>query len=188
MRNDVGKLMQSISRSFINVLSRAKSPVLRDKCTKEALVNSASAYTGLFRRSGPEHFEDLYESYPDMTLSAVTNWISMAPYLSTFNESNVYDGFGDAAGELHGGGWRVDLEASYLDAPWYALEAPSAIKIAGIGSRIVERLFSELVLRHRTCEKAVFQQNRSYLALYDGTNERNSYWVVGISRRIFCQQ
>ncbi|XP_037507175.1 EEF1AKMT4-ECE2 readthrough transcript protein-like [Rhipicephalus sanguineus] len=158
VRDDVGKLMQRMGRSFVNVLSRAKSAALRDKCTSDALEKSASAYTGLFRRTVPEYFDDLYESYPDMTLSAVTNWISTAPYVSALNGSYVQGNFGDAVGERHGGAWRTDMEASYLDVPWYAVDAPSAIKIAGIGSRIVVRLFSELILRQKTCEKAVFTE------------------------------
>ncbi|KAH7967812.1 hypothetical protein HPB52_002593 [Rhipicephalus sanguineus] len=89
VRDDVGKLMQRMGRSFVNVLSRAKSAALRDKCTSDALEKSASAYTGLFRRTVPEYFDDLYESYPDMTLSAVTNWISTAPYVSALNGSYV---------------------------------------------------------------------------------------------------
>ncbi|KAH7954494.1 hypothetical protein HPB49_019161 [Dermacentor silvarum] len=129
-----------------------------NNCTSDALERSATAYTSLFRRTRPEYFEDVYESYPDMTLSAVTNWIRMAPYVSARDERYGYDSFGDAIGESLDSAWRLDVEASYLDAPWYALGAPSAIKIAGIGSRVVGRLFSELVLNKRACKKALLTE------------------------------
>ncbi|XP_075543759.1 neprilysin-1-like [Dermacentor variabilis] len=158
VREDVGKLMQRIGRSFVDVLSRARSPTLANNCTSDALERSAAAYTGLFRRTRPEYFEDAYESYPDMTLSAVTNWIRTAPYVSALDERYEYDSFGDDSGESLDSAWRLDVEASYLDSPWYAVDAPSAIKIAGIGSRIVGRLLSELVLNKRACERAVLTE------------------------------
>ncbi|KAH6937203.1 hypothetical protein HPB50_025988 [Hyalomma asiaticum] len=158
VRDDVGKLMRRIGHSFVSVLARVGSGILSHKCATEALEKSASVYTAIFRRTRPEYFENIYEGFPDMTFSAITNWISTESHAPAHNASYEYDSFGYATGERHDSAWRTGLEASYMSAPWYGLDAPSAIKVAGIGSRAVGRLFSELILRKRACEKVVLAE------------------------------
>lgn len=155
VEDDMGQLMQRVGRSFAQVLSRTDSPILASNCSAAAVERSAGAYTALFRRSRPEYFEEAYLRYPDMTHSAVTNWLAVAasaPTAMPSESSNV----GEAS--PHSSVWSVPIEASYLDVPWYALTAPNAVKFAGIGSRLIGKLVSELVLNNEACRTAVLNK------------------------------
>lgn len=156
VKNDVGQLMQRVGRSFAEVLSRTGSPILASNCSAASTERSAGAYTALFRRSRPEYFEEVYHRYPDMKLSAVANWMAVAASAPTAITSESSK-FGEAS--PHSSVWSVPIEASYIDVPYYALAAPNAVKFAGIGSRLVGRLFSELVLNNEACRNAVMEES-----------------------------
>ncbi|KAK8778813.1 hypothetical protein V5799_019843 [Amblyomma americanum] len=159
VREDIGRLMQDVGLSLTHIFSRTKSPKLKINCTSDAVAWAAEAYTRLFRRSSPEHFEERYARYPDMKLSAVSNWISTASSTFALNDGlERLEIFADAIlmGPSHA--WSEPLEASYLDSPWYALSAPKAIKLAGIGSRLIGKLLSEFVLNRKVCKTPVLTE------------------------------
>ncbi|KAL3186385.1 hypothetical protein MRX96_028100 [Rhipicephalus microplus] len=84
-----------------------------------------------------------------MTNDPLINWIetaSAAP--SAFN-------YLLPAGELvHGQNVQIDqypIKPAYLDVPWYALDAPRTVKLAGLGSRVAVQIFRELFSSKELC-------------------------------------
>nr|XP_054930158.1 endothelin-converting enzyme 2-like [Dermacentor andersoni] len=163
VRDDVAALMRRISRSFGKVVLRARPLSPNSKCTLNSDEILTGVHTEMFSRARPDYFEGYYADFPDMTPIAVTNWMRTAEFSPLSVTSGDTPGsVGDAAYVNYSRAWSRPLEASYLDAPWYSLRAPRAVKFAGLGSRLVSRLISELVPKRRACDKA-------FLAEVEGT-------------------
>ncbi|KAH6934892.1 hypothetical protein HPB50_001624 [Hyalomma asiaticum] len=95
-----------------------------------------------------------------MTPVAVTNWMRTAKFADslTTTNGNAPGSTGDVMDVNYARTWSRSLEASYLDIPWYSLRAPLEVKLAGLGSRLVSRLISELVTKRRACDKALLAE------------------------------
>ncbi|KAL1418240.1 hypothetical protein MTO96_026120 [Rhipicephalus appendiculatus] len=159
---DVVALMRRISRSFSKVVLR--TPSQNSNCTFNGDEILAGVHAELFSRTVPDYFEGYYADFPDMTPIALTNWMLTADFggYLTATSSDTPASTADAVDVNYARGWSRPLEASYLDAPWYSLGVPLAVKFAGLGSRLVSRLIAELVSKRRAC-------NKMLLAEVDGT-------------------
>ncbi|XP_077520069.1 neprilysin-1-like [Amblyomma americanum] len=143
VQEDVGKLMQQIVQSFVQVLQHTGPQALAKKCAAHLEDSEANVHAELFRRSRPNYFEDVYAQYPGMTLSAMTNWLRTAEFISTSVGSGDWSGRASKIIDAnYTRAWSKPMEASYLDVPWYSLRVPNAIKFAGIGSRFFKRLLT----------------------------------------------
>ncbi|KAH7954221.1 hypothetical protein HPB49_016684 [Dermacentor silvarum] len=129
-----------------------------------------------------------------MTPIAVTNWMRTVEFSPlSVTGGDTPGSVRDAVQVNYSHAWSRPLEASYLDAPWYSLSAPRAVKFAGLGSRLVLRLISELVSKRRACDKAVLaevegtvdclaaaheSQSRNFSAIIDDVRAAMLSWTV----------
>ncbi|KAH8026119.1 hypothetical protein HPB51_016145 [Rhipicephalus microplus] len=152
---DVVALMRRISRSFSKVVLR--TPVRNSNCTFNSDEVMAGVHAELFSRPKPDYFEGYYADFPDMTLNSLTNWMLTVEFGGhrTATSSVTPGSSGDVVDVDYARAWSRPLEASYLDEPWYSLGVPPAVKIAGLGSRLVSRLITELVSKRRACDKTL---------------------------------
>ncbi|KAL3193186.1 hypothetical protein MRX96_018017 [Rhipicephalus microplus] len=152
---DVEALMRRISRSFSKVVLR--TPVRNSNCTFNSDEVMAGVHAELFSRPKPDYFEGYYADFPDMTPNALTNWMLTVEFRGyrTATSSVTPGSIGDVVDVNYARAWSRPLEASYLGEPWYSLGVPPAVKIAGLGSRLVSRLITELVSKRRACNKAL---------------------------------
>ncbi|XP_037505358.1 endothelin-converting enzyme 1 [Rhipicephalus sanguineus] len=155
---DIVALMRTISRSFSKVVLRTTSQ--NTNCTFNSDEVLAGVHAELFSRTVPDYFEGYYADFPDMTSIALTNWMRTAEFggYITAMSGDTPSSFGDIVDVNYARAWSRPLEASYLDAPWYSLGVPLAVKFAGLGSRLVSRLITELVSKRRACNKALLAE------------------------------
>ncbi|KAL1457275.1 hypothetical protein MTO96_043547 [Rhipicephalus appendiculatus] len=155
---DIVALMRRISRSLGKVVLRM--PSQNSNCTFNGDEILAGVHAELFSRTVPDYFEGYYADFPDMTPIALTNWMLTADFGGYFTEtsSDIPVSTAGVVDVNYARGWSRPLEASYLDAPWYSLGVPLAVKFAGLGSRLVSRLIAELVSKRRACNKMLLAE------------------------------
>ncbi|XP_065308355.1 endothelin-converting enzyme-like 1 isoform X2 [Dermacentor albipictus] len=130
---------------------------------------------GLFdvvEKSRPEFFGPHYASYPNVTNSALRNWIALSAHIRKAGASSAeYVESGGAAG-----GQQVDcagqcgtlffrwrLTPYHLGFPWYLPNVHRGVLLAGLGARVAAALFLDYVDRNATSREEVYTRNHACL-------------------------
>ncbi|XP_070396637.1 uncharacterized protein [Dermacentor albipictus] len=133
---------------------------------------------GLFdvvEKSRPEFFGPHYASYPNVTNSALRNWIALSAHIRKAGASSAeYVESGGAAG-----GQQVDcagqcgtlffrwrLTPYHLGFPWYLPNVHRGVLLAGLGARVAAALFLDYVDRNATSREEVYTRNHACLSAW----------------------
>ncbi|KAH6945039.1 hypothetical protein HPB50_006960 [Hyalomma asiaticum] len=146
------RIRDDVTRITSHVLNATKSavahmPSLYGNCS--ATKKQSVDLQDVFKKYKSSYVEDAYAMLPDMTDDPLTNWIRM----SEATRAVLREG-APAEKLLFGQDARVrksPLEPMHLELPWYALEVPYAVKIAGIGSRVADSIFLKLLSDGENC-------------------------------------
>ncbi|KAK8788322.1 hypothetical protein V5799_021906 [Amblyomma americanum] len=129
--------------------------------------NLRSVFEG-FEKSRPEFFAPHYARYPNLTASALQNWMSLVEYkmktgalsLKEFAEEGSER---DWAGQCGTAFYKWRLTPCHLGFPWYSANGHRGAFLAGIGTRIAAALFLDYVDRNASSRLEVYQRNDACL-------------------------
>ncbi|KAL1426022.1 hypothetical protein MTO96_003491 [Rhipicephalus appendiculatus] len=111
--------------------------------------NSKDRFLGALAKYDASYTAQAYASFPDMTDDPLVNWMETASAAPSAFRYLL------PAGELVlGQDMQINehpIKPAYLDIPWYALDAPRAVKLAGLGSRVAAKVFRELLSSNELC-------------------------------------
>ncbi|KAH9360023.1 hypothetical protein HPB48_009580 [Haemaphysalis longicornis] len=115
-----------------------------------AYANDRDRILSVLEKYDPAYVKEAYRSLPDMTDSPIANWMQTIEAAPSYIDQEVPTGK-----LISGESARVresPIEPACLDIPWYALDAPLSVKLAGFGSRVTSAIFHELISNLNTCD------------------------------------
>ncbi|XP_065303586.1 endothelin-converting enzyme 1-like [Dermacentor albipictus] len=106
-------------------------------------------FTSALAKYETNYTAQAYASFPDMTGDPLVNWIEAVDAVPDTLRYLLPAGELALGEDVRAG--EPPIEPAYLDVPWYALDAPLAVKLAGLGSRVAGKVFRELLSPNRAC-------------------------------------
>ncbi|KAH7974448.1 hypothetical protein HPB49_015666 [Dermacentor silvarum] len=124
----------------------------------------------IVEKSRPEFFVPHYAGYPNVTNSALRNWMALSAHIrkagassAEFVESAGAGGQVDCAGQCDTVFFRWRLTPYHLGFPWYLPNVHRGVLLAGLGARVAAALFLDYVDRNATSREEVYRKNHACL-------------------------
>ncbi|KAH7974390.1 hypothetical protein HPB49_014867 [Dermacentor silvarum] len=116
------------------------------------------------RKSEPKVFLSRYRSYPNLTDSALHNWMALAGHKRKLGFT--YTDLGkdsNCAGQCDAAIIKWRLTPFHLTFPWYAPGIHRGILSAGLGTRLAAAIFLDYTDRRRSQRERVYEDNHQCL-------------------------
>ncbi|KAL1425844.1 hypothetical protein MTO96_018827 [Rhipicephalus appendiculatus] len=105
------------------------------------------------RKSEPEVFRPRYKSYPNLTNSALRNWIALTDHRRklgfAYDGSDFEQNYTNCASQCDATIFTWRLTPYHLTFPWYSPGVHRGILFAGLATRIAAAIFLDYVDRKR---------------------------------------